>query len=91
MPVSDPRVASLSFVELNWYACMIEQDLIEASNRTVEYIEYLASFSNPAGVEQVRKERDSKKTRPETDTAAFADILARQFGRELAKEELIDG
>lgn len=70
---------------------MIEQDLQEASNKTIEYIEYLASFSNPAGVEQVRKDRESSKTRPESDSEVFANVLARQFGKDLAKEELIDG
>lgn len=70
---------------------MIEQDLQEASNKTIEYIEYLAAFSNPSGVEQVRKERDSRKSRPETDPEVFAKVLSGQFGRDLAKEELIDG
>lgn len=70
---------------------MIEQDMQEASNKTIDYIEYLAAFSNPNGVEQMRKTRQAVKNKPESDPALFTDILSRQFGRELAKEELIDG
>lgn len=63
----------------------------EASNKTIEYIDYLASFSNPEGVERVQKARESKKSRPESDPEVFTDVLARHFGKELPKEELIDG
>jgi tRNA(Ile)-lysidine synthase TilS/MesJ len=91
VPVSDSKIASLSIVELQWYACMIEHDLQEASNKTIEYIEYLAAFAEPDVVERVRKERENAKTRPESDPEVFASVLAKHFGKELSKEELING
>jgi hypothetical protein len=70
---------------------MIEQDAHEASNKTIEYMDYLASFTNPSGVEQVQKARRQVKERPESDPEVFAKVLANQFGKDLDKKELIDG
>lgn len=70
---------------------MIEQDIQEASNKTVEYIEYLASFSNAEAVAQLRKQREKVKERPESDPGVFVDVLERHFGKALPKEELNNG
>jgi len=70
---------------------MIEQDMHEASNKTIDYIEYLATFSNPSGVEKMRKMRESVQNAPVEDPELFANVLSKQFGKELSKEELVHG
>lgn len=87
MPVTDVKIASLTFLDLQWYACMLEQDMQEAYNKTIDYIEYLAAFSNPSNVEAMRKERDSAKEKTQQDPTIFNQILEKMFGRELPKEE----
>lgn len=59
----------------------------EAYNKTIDYIEYLAAFSNPSNVEAMRKERDSAKEKTQQDPTIFNQILEKMFGRELPKEE----
>jgi hypothetical protein len=70
---------------------MLELDWQEASNKTIEYIEYLAAFSNPEGVKEVRKNRESASERPDEDPELFAKVLSEHLGKKITKEEILNG
>ncbi len=76
-------IASLSYTELSWYSVMMEQDSREAYNKTIDYIDYLAAFSNPKGVEELRKRREVLTTQTPEDKEQFDSLIKNMFGREV--------
>jgi hypothetical protein len=64
---------------------MLEVDITEAYNKTIDYIEYLASFTNPDGVKEMRKRRASKQDTPQVTDEQFDKMVAEIFGREVTR------
>ena len=70
---------------------MIEHDDREAYNKNVDYLEYLAAFSNPDRVDQARQSREQEKSKKAEDPEMFAQVVSGLFGKEISKEDLING
>ncbi len=70
-------------MELTWYSVMIDQDLKEAYNKNIDYIDYLASFSNPKGVEETRRRRETVVPESSEEREQFNALIKDMFGREV--------
>ena len=64
--------------EQAWLFTMVSQDAKEEYEDKLAFTEYLASFTNPEAVKQIREDR--KKARPQTDEE-FAEMVGGMFGR----------
>jgi len=76
---SDTFFEGMTTAEQAWLFTMVSQDEQESYEEKLAFVEYLASFSNPEAVRQIREDR--KHARPQTDDE-FAGWLKREFGRE---------
>lgn len=64
---------------------MLLQDEKEEYEQNLEFIEYLASFSNP---EAIRRIREQRKGNVGMSDAEFADVMKSISGREVPLEEI---
>jgi hypothetical protein len=70
---------------LAWYKSNIEKDAAEQSEQNIAIAEYLASFTNPRGVEQVRSSR--AKSKRVTDDSMLKTLRAIS-GKHLTDEQI---
>lgn len=61
-------------------AAMIAKDEEEEFDRTLSFVEYLATFINPEGVQKVRQKRQEPQFG--VDDNVFLDTLSKITGRE---------
>lgn len=78
---TDEFFTGMTAVEQAWFFTMASQDVQDEYDERLAFVEYLASFSNPEAVKQIRETR--KNARPQTDEE-FAQMLGSQFGRAAA-------
>jgi len=71
--------------EVAWMQTMLLQDEKEEYEQNLEFIEYLASFSNP---EAIRRIREQRKGNVGMSDAEFADVMKSISGREVPLEEI---
>jgi len=75
----------MSQLQLAWYRSNIEKDAQEQSEQNIAIAEYLASFTNPRGVEQVRTARANSKR---VNDEAMVKTLRAISGGHLTEEQI---
>lgn len=75
----DDEINSLPNSSLVWMAAMISKDEEEEFERTLSFVEYLASFSNAEAVKQIREARENKA---QANEESFKKLIASLSGRE---------
>jgi len=76
----DDELNSLSYSSLTWMATMIRKDEEEKFEKDLSLIEYLASFTNPEAVQEIRRSRELDVKSGDTD--ALKKVLEAISGRE---------
>ena len=75
----------MSQLQLAWYRSNIEKDAQEQSEQNIAIAEYLASFINPRGVEQVLTARANSKR---VNDEAMVKTLRAISGGHLTEEQI---
>lgn len=72
-PVNDTFFDSFSSTDWSYYAAHISVDSEEETIKMRDMVEYLAMFSNPEGVDQVRTNRAQREIEDEFDIEPLKD------------------
>lgn len=79
MKPSDSFIVDMTVPEKAWMQSMVLQDDKEDYEEKIEFIEYLASFSNPEAVKKIRHDRKSGN---KMDDVQLVDTLKQISGRD---------
>src|ERR1700741_3258274 len=85
---SDDLITGMTIPELAWMYTMILQDEKEEYEQELNMTEYLASFSNPEAVQQVKSNRKNLKTMSDGE---FATLVSSISGRAAPNIKAVNG